>query len=60
MPFAKFATLFAMVFLAAMLTVGGGAVLGAASGVPDLNAATFAPLFVVIWLAVQLRQRWRK
>ena len=60
MPFAKFATLFAAVFVAAMLTVGGGLILSGDETLPDLGHAVWAPFFVIIWLAVRLRERWRK
>ena len=60
MPHSRFALIFAMVFLAAMLTVGGGAYLSGSTGLPEMNRTLLAPIFVLLWLGLRLRERWRK
>jgi len=57
MPASKFAVIFAIVFVAAMLTVGGGALMAGDTGI---TRATIAPVVVVLWLIVRLRERRRK
>jgi len=59
-PNRRFILIFTTALVAAMLTVGGGVLLGGDSGASVLSRAVLAPLAVVLWLGFRLRDRWRK
>jgi len=60
MPASKFALVFGIVLIAALLTVSGGMALSGWVDFSSMDFKTLAPFFVVVWLVTRLVARWRK
>jgi len=57
MPQSKFALVFVIVLIAALLTVSGGLVLSGWGDLTGFDYRTLAPFFVLVWLVTRLVAR---
>ena len=60
MPQSKFALVFVIVLIAALLTVSGGLVLSGWGDLTGFDYRTLAPFFVLVWLVTRLVARRRQ